>query len=106
MDLDYLVYTIFFIEKKIGRQRDKKNDPRTIDIDIIDYNNQVSEFKTKDSRLIKIPHKKLTLRNFVLFPLREICPNWKHPETGKYIDELIDKLPDVDKKSILKIQNN
>ena len=105
-DLDYLVHTIFFIEKKIGRRRNKKNDPRTIDIDIIDYNNQVLDFKTKDSKLIKIPHEKLTSRNFVLLPLKEICPDWKHPETGMHIDVMVDKLPAVDKKSILKVENN
>ena len=68
-DLDYLVYTIFFIEKKIGRKRNKKNEPRSIDIDIIDYNNQVSEVRTKDLKVIKIPHKKMisTYCYFLIF---------------------------------------
>ena len=35
-----------------------------------------------------------------------ICPDWSHPKTGKRIDELIAKLPDIDKKSILKVHYN
>ena len=62
------------------------------------------KFKTSTKELISIPHDKMALRNFVLFPLKEICPNWMHPHTGIHIDKLIDKLPDVDKKSILKVQ--
>ena len=46
----------------------------------------------------------MALRNFVLYPLKEICPEWKHPKTGKHIDILINELSDIDKKSILKIK--
>ena len=102
--LNGLVYIITLIENKYGRKRIKKNEPRTIDIDIIDYNCKASDFKTVDSKTIKIPHERLTLRNFVLYPLKEICPDWNHPVTGKNIDELIDELSDIDKKSILKVQ--
>ena len=52
---------------------------------------------------IKVPHERMALRNFVLFPLREISPKWIHPITRKNIDELIDELSDIDKKSILKV---
>ena len=102
--LNYLIFNIYQIEKKSGRIREKKNDPRIIDIDIIDYNNKVLNFKTKESKLLEIPHKKMALRNFVLYPLKEICPEWKHPNTGKHIDILINELSDIDKKSILKIK--
>ena len=101
--VDHIINTIFLIEKKIGRKRNKKNENKVIDIDIIDYNGKVLDFKTQDSKLIKIPHERLTLRNFVLFPLKEICPDWIHPKTGKQIDELIARLSDEDKKSILKV---
>ena len=55
---------------------------------------------------IKIPHEKASTRNFVLFPLKEICPNWKHPQTDEDIDKLIDKLSESDKKSILMVEYN
>ena len=102
--LERLIYMIGLIENMYGRKRDKKNEPRSIDIDIIDLNGRVMDYKTSDSKTIKIPHERLTLRNFVLFPLREICPKWFHPITGKNVDELINDLSDIDKKSILKVQ--
>ena len=99
-----LMSVLIFIEEKLERKRLKKNDPRTCDLDIIDYNNLVSNFKYKDQHL-DLPHKKLANRNFVLYPLKEICSHWKHPETGEDITSLIDKLSEEDKKGILKIKN-
>ena len=100
-----LISVLLFIEEKLERKRNKKNDPRTCDIDIIDYNNQVLDFKYKDLNLM-IPHKELTFRNFVLLPLQEISSQWKHPVTKENISTLIDKLSDEDKKSILMIKKN
>ena len=84
------------IEKKLGRERDKRNSPRTCDIDIIDYKKKVQYFKNEELELI-LPHKRMHDRNFVLFPLKEIASNWTHPETKKNIDFLINKV---------KFQNN
>ena len=100
-----LMSVLLFIEEKLERKRSKKNDPRTCDIDIIDYNNQVLDFKYKNLNLT-IPHKKLVLRNFVLLPLQEISSEWKHPISKENIRALIDKLSEEDKKSILKIKKN
>ena len=96
---------LLFFEEKLERKRIKKNDPRTCDIDIIDYNNQVLDFKYKNLNLT-VPHTNLIFRNFVLFPLQEISSEWKHPITKKNISTLIDKLPEEDKKSILMIKKN
>ena len=100
-----LMSVLVFIEEKLERKRSKKNAPRTCDIDIIDYNNQIIEFNYKNLNLT-VPHKKLISRNFVLYPLKEILPNWKHPKTQENINDLIEKLPDEDKKSILKVDKN
>jgi len=75
------------IEKKLQRTRGKKNQPRTCDIDLIDY-----EGKILNTKELTIPHPKAHLRNFVLFPLKEICPTWIHPMLNKKIDLLIEKL--------------
>ena len=96
---------LLFVEKKLERKRIKKNDPRTCDIDIIDYNNQVLDFKYKNLNLT-VPHKELIFRNFVLFPLQEISSEWKHPITKENISALIDKLSEEDKKSILMVKKN
>ena len=100
-----LMSVLLFIEEKLERKRNKKNDSRTCDIDIIDYNNQVLDFKYKNLNLT-VPHKKLIFRNFVLLPLQEISSEWKHPITKENISILIDKLSEEDKKSILKIKKN
>ena len=93
------------IEETLERKRNQKNEPRTCDIDIIDYNEKVMNFIYK--RLIfKVPHEKLIYRNFVLFPLQEIVPNWVHPITKEKISNLIAKLPEEDRKSILKVKKN
>ena len=100
-----LMSVLVFIEERLERKRSQKNDPRTCDIDIIDYNNQVLDFKYNNLDLT-VPHKQLSFRNFVLFPLQEISPDWKHPQTKELISILIQKLSDDDKKSILKIEKD
>ena len=75
------------IEKKLQRTRGVKNQPRTCDIDLIDYKGKI--FNSKE---LIIPHPKAHLRNFVLFPIKEISPLWIHPILNKKIDFLIKKL--------------
>ena len=100
-----LLSVLLDIEKKLERSRNKKNDPRTCDIDIIDYNKEILNLKYNNADL-QIPHNQLALRNFVLFPLQEILPNWKHPKTNEFVSALIKKLSDEDRKSILKVKKS
>jgi len=100
-----LMTIIIDIEKKLERIRKNKNDPRTCDIDIIDYKDQIIKIKNNNFHL-EIPHKNLASRNFVLYPLQEILPNWKHPKTKEILTVLINKLNEEDRKSILKINKN
>ena len=83
------------IEKKIGRLKDLKNSPRVCDIDIIDFKGLI----INDENLIT-PHSKCHLRNFVLYPIKEIDPHWIHPVLKKNIKYLINKL---DQKSRIEI---
>ncbi len=100
-----LMSVLIHIEEKLERKRNQKNDPRTCDIDIIDYNGELINF-TYNGIHLEVPHKKLIYRNFVLYPLKEIDPNWKHPQTCEIITSLIEKLPEEDRKSILKVKEN
>ena len=100
-----LASVLIFIEESLERKRKKKNDPRTCDIDIIDYNSQIIDFRYKDLDFT-VPHTKLIYRNFILYPLQEILPDWKHPKTKELISDLIEKLPEEDKNSILKIKKS
>ena len=100
-----LFSVLLFIEEKLERKRGKKNDPRTCDIDIIDYNSQILNLRYNNLDLM-VPHKELYTRNFVLLPLQEISPTWKHPKTKEIISVLLQKLSEEDKNSILKIDEN
>ncbi len=82
-----LLKKIKFIEKKMERVTTLKNEPRTCDIDIIDFNGLII-----NKNEIILPHPRAHNRNFVLYPLFEICPKWTHPESNKKIDYLIKKL--------------
>ena len=75
------------IEKKLGRTRSMKNEPRTCDIDIIDFNGEI----IKNDELVA-PHPRLHVRNFVIYPLKEIEPNWFHPVFNKNIDSFFQEL--------------
>jgi len=87
------------IENQLGRKKAKKNAPRTCDLDIIDFNKQVS----KKNDLISLPHKMMHKRNFVLFPLFEIQKNWIHPVKRIDVKTLISLLPNRDIRSIKQI---
>ncbi len=75
-------------EAELGRVRSVPNAARTLDIDIIAWN---------DERIVSpdlvIPHPRMAERAFVLLPLAEIAPNWRHPGSGEPISALIGRLP-------------
>ena len=89
------------IEKELQRTRGIKNQPRTCDIDLIDYNGKIL-----NSKQLTIPHPKAHLRNFVLFPIKEISPTWIHPVLNKRIDFLIKKLSFKLRNEITKIKEH
>ena len=83
-----LIAAILSIEKKMGRKRVHEKGPRSIDIDILLFNNEVV-----DSKDLTIPHPAMHQRRFVLEPLAEIAPDARHPVFKKTILELLDALP-------------
>lgn len=74
-------------EATFGRARGTKNAPRTLDLDLLDYNGAIATGR------IELPHPRMASRAFVLMPLRDVAPAWRHPVTGKSVDELIAALP-------------
>ena len=82
----------------LERKRNKKNEPRTCDIDIIDYNRKIIK-NTRASNLT-LPHPKMHKRNFVLLPLYEISQSWIHPVKKKKINKLIKLLNIEDLRAI------
>ena len=76
------------IEQEMGRKRNQKKGPRTIDIDILLFGDQVVNTPN-----LTVPHPAMTMRRFVLEPLAEIAPDARHPVLRKTIRELLDDLP-------------
>lgn len=77
------------IEDEMGRTRDLRFGPRTIDIDLLLYGD-----RTIASDELIVPHPRMTERRFVLEPLADVAPDWLHPQTGRTIAELLADLPD------------
>ena len=75
------------IEAALGRVRLFKNGPRIIDLDLLLY-----EGVTLQTDELTLPHPRMHLRRFVLEPLAEIIPDYRHPVTGKTIRQLCDTL--------------
>jgi len=72
------------IEFKLGRIRDKPNAPRSLDIDILFYGDQVIK-----NRQLVVPHPRIEERAFVLVPLVEIAPKLIHPVSGKTAEKML-----------------
>ena len=96
-----LIKEISLIEKKIGRVKSKRNDPRVCDIDIIDFNGLI-----KRNKLLRLPHPRSHTRNFVLYPIKEIDPKWIHPIFKKNVDFLINQLSQNSRIEITRLRKS
>jgi 2-amino-4-hydroxy-6-hydroxymethyldihydropteridine diphosphokinase len=83
-----LMSALLSIEEEMGRRRIQKKGPRSIDIDILMFDDIVM-----DSKELIIPHPAMHERRFVLEPLAEIAAEARHPVLGKTIRELLAELP-------------
>lgn len=88
-----LLSALLAVETALGRTRtaEARNAARTIDLDLIDYDGLV--LKPHRAGDLELPHPRLHLRSFVLLPLAELAPQWKHPVTHQGIADLIAALP-------------
>ncbi|MBI3894783.1 MAG: 2-amino-4-hydroxy-6-hydroxymethyldihydropteridine diphosphokinase [Acidobacteria bacterium] len=77
------------IEEELGRQRQQPKGPRTIDIDILLYDDLVFA-----SEALVLPHPRMLERRFVLEPLREIAPSLRLPLSAKTVEEAFQDLHD------------
>jgi len=75
------------IESDLGREPTIRYGPRVIDLDLLFYDDLILCTET-----LQIPHPRIPLRAFVLIPLQEIAPDFKHPELQKTIRELANEI--------------
>jgi 2-amino-4-hydroxy-6-hydroxymethyldihydropteridine diphosphokinase len=78
------------VEYALGRTRESPMAPRTIDLDLLLYQDD-----TRNTEFLTLPHPRFHLRRFVLTPLAELAPNLVHPTLNKTIRELLAQLDDT-----------
>ena len=95
-----VLQVILDIEARMGRMRIGKGySSRPMDIDLLLYGQEV----INEPDLI-VPHLLMAQRNFVIYPLADICPDWVHPVFGKTIRELQEVCPDQGKIRIAELK--
>ena len=103
------------VEAEFGRKRRQRWGPRTLDLDLIALGGVIlpdatelrrwmelpPEAQTREvpDRLI-LPHPRLQERAFVLIPMAQLVPEWRHPLTGMRVREMIEALPEAEKAAI------
>jgi 2-amino-4-hydroxy-6-hydroxymethyldihydropteridine diphosphokinase len=82
-----LLARLLALEARFGRERGARDAARTLDLDLLDYDGL--ECSTAD---LELPHPRLHERRFVLAPLCDIAPRWRHPRLGLTAAELLARL--------------
>lgn len=85
------------IENELGRKRNIRFGPRTIDLDILLFNNE-----NRTTEQLMIPHPRMHERAFVLTPLADVAPNKIIPTRNESVVNLLEKLPEKEKDGVIK----
>ena len=89
LDAPALMKQLLSTEEQMGRVRTERYGSRTIDIDILFFNEEVIRLPW-----LTIPHPEVANRRFALAPMEEIAPDYRHPVLRKTVRELLTQCPD------------
>ncbi|MFQ5783460.1 MAG: 2-amino-4-hydroxy-6-hydroxymethyldihydropteridine diphosphokinase [Alphaproteobacteria bacterium] len=89
LDPAALLALLLDIEHRFGRVREARWEARRLDLDLLDYRGQLRAAPPPE-----LPHPRLAERAFVLLPLAEVAPAWRHPRLGMPLEALIAALPE------------
>lgn len=87
LDARTLLWNLMLVEKRLGRVRTQHWGPRTIDLDLLLYGDEIIEDED-----LRVPHPEITRRSFVLVPLVELEPRLVHPGTGEPLVSHLNRL--------------
>lgn len=118
LDASAVLAALHAIEAEAGRTRTTRWGPRSLDLDLIAQGDQVlpdaatqdhwrhlppdAQALTAPDRLI-LPHPRVQDRSFVLVPLADVAPDWRHPRLGVSVLEMLARLPDADRASVVRL---
>ncbi|MED3690015.1 2-amino-4-hydroxy-6-hydroxymethyldihydropteridine diphosphokinase [Peribacillus butanolivorans] len=95
-----LLRTCMQIEQELGRKREVRWGPRTLDLDILLYNHENIE-----TEILSVPHPRMQERAFVLVPLMEVDPDIKLPQMYTPLRGLLEQIPDKEGVRLWKAKN-
>ena len=87
-----LLASLHLIEAEFGRQRQIRNEARVLDLDLLAFGTMVIKPKTAAESELTLPHPRLHQRLFVLQPLSDIVPQWRHTVRALTVTEMIARL--------------
>ncbi len=99
LDAEELLFRCLEVEQKLGRIRSTRYASRTIDIDILFFDDLILDMDN-----LTIPHSQIEYRKFTLLPLCELIPGFIHPVSGKDLSTLLDEC--IDRTDVIKMGDN